>query len=174
MRAHPSWQRPLSSSHLFFSLYARRLDDSYKLHLTSPLQGGNGSHLLDLLIIIEIHPIIISTERSSRTVEQRKRSRRKATPSRLLRRLLQPAPDGSPQTRLGPPDLQAETTLASYHQFQRRVEPSALTRNHESPWAEGLTGAGYKVRSRHNRSLRAQIYAGTRFTRQHARTTGQT
>jgi hypothetical protein len=82
MRAHPSWQRPLSG-HIFFSFFcalnARRLnDDSYMLHLTSPLQGG-GSHLLDLLIIIEIHPIIISTERS-RAVEHRKRSCRPPRP----------------------------------------------------------------------------------------------
>nr|CAB3472932.1 unnamed protein product [Digitaria exilis] len=43
-------------------------------------------------------------------------------------------------------------------EFRRRVEPSASTRNHENPWAKGLTGAGYKAPCRRRiRSLRVQI-----------------
>jgi len=70
MRAHPSWQRPLSG-HIFFSLFflfflcPQRTPTQRRLLHASPYLASSrrhGSHLLDLLIIIEIHPIIISTE----------------------------------------------------------------------------------------------------------------
>jgi len=66
MRAHPSWQRHLAS-HLFFPLlffFRRRTQRllTRLLHVASYLASSRRPHLLDLLIIIEIHPIIISAE----------------------------------------------------------------------------------------------------------------
>ena len=80
-RTHHGKGLSLVTSFFHFFLCHQRTPTRRLLHASPYLASSrrHGSHLLDLLIIIEIHPIIISSERS-RAVEQRKRSRRPATP----------------------------------------------------------------------------------------------
>ena len=105
----------LSQVTSFFSFFLcpQRTPTQRRLLHASPYLASSrrhGSHLLDLLIIIEIHPIIISTERS-RAVEQRKKSppagHALATPPRPPAHLV------AIRSRSGPPDLKAETTKRS-------------------------------------------------------------
>jgi len=67
----PIMAKASSMPHLFF----RRTQTLTRLLHVAPYLAS--SRLLDLLIIIEIHPIIISAETSSREVEQTNRSRRR-------------------------------------------------------------------------------------------------
>lgn len=139
MRAHPTWQRPLSKSHLFLiflpSTHADSTPKSYMLQPYLASSRRHGSHLLDLLIIIEIHPIIISTERSSRAVETEEEIPLVAT-TRQLRRRLQHAPNGSsPRSArsVQDPKRRARGSVASLRRSRSRWSQPDSTGNEPKP-----------------------------------------
>nr|ACN35643.1 unknown [Zea mays] len=93
MRAHPSWQRPPLGCHIFFSLFCCRRTQTFTCCSLPRL--FQAAYLIDLLIIIEIDPIIISAETSSIEVKQDCRPR---DPAASSHRRLRSAPNRTTTT----------------------------------------------------------------------------
>ena len=120
MRAHPSWQRPPPlGCHIFFLFFT----------CCSLPRLFQAAYLIDLLIIIEIDPIIISAETSSIEVEQDCRPR---DPAASIYRRLRSAPNRT-------------TTTSRFLQIwiqKQNMRCSTTKTKQQEPCRQGLTDTG--------------------------------
>lgn len=127
MRAHPSWQRPPLGCHIFFSLFCCRRTQTFTCCSLPRL--FQAAYLIDLLIIIEIDPIIISAETSSIEVEQDCRPR---DPAASIYRRLRSAPNRT-------------TTTSRFLQIwiqKQNMRCSTTKTKQQEPCRQGLTDTG--------------------------------